>query len=82
MYRIIVEVQKNGEENFYVQKQILLYFWKYFKTEVQSNVTDLYYNRRTLYRSLKYAKDEIQKDVEKEYKKEQEKIIRKYILKD
>lgn len=77
MYRIIVEVEKSGKENFYVQKNYFLYFWTYLieRKGISMNTCRIQYD------TIVDANICIQNEVNNDYLKSQRKIRKRYIAK-
>jgi hypothetical protein len=77
MYRIIVEVEKSGKENFYVQRNYFLYFWTYLieRKGISTNTCRIQYD------TIVDANICIQNEVNNDYLKSQRKIKKRYIAK-
>lgn len=76
-YRIIIETERSGKKWYYIQKRWLLYFWRFFY-EIRDIGMKTY---RTGWNTLEEAELHIQYQVNQEYNKSQEKIIKREILK-
>lgn len=75
-YRIIIETEKSGKKWYYVQKSYLEYFWRYL-TEIRDISMSAY---RVGWNTLEEAEQYIQSEVNFEYRKSQEKIVKREIL--
>ena len=69
-YKIIEETEYSGKKWYYVKKRYCWYFWKYL-TEYRDISMYAY---KIGFHSLEEAKNQIQLDVNKDYKNSQSKI--------
>jgi hypothetical protein len=75
-YRIIVETQASGIENFYVQKKIFCLFWFYFRKTIDITM----YKHKVLFSNIEDAKIAIQHDKSRLAWLKSQKIIKRQIL--
>jgi len=75
-YRIIVETQANGMQNFYVQKKVFWFLWFYFKSCININ-TNKY---KVLFSNIEDAKIAIEDDKRRIDWEKGQKIICRQIL--
>ncbi|WP_395652651.1 hypothetical protein [Brevundimonas sp.] len=76
-YRIVIKTEVSGKKWYYVQKRFLTYFWIYL-----SEVRDMSMSIHSVgFSTLKVAEKYIQYNVDDDYKKQQQKIVKKEIYK-
>jgi hypothetical protein len=75
-YRIVMETERSGKQWFYVQKTFMVYFWVYLR-EVRDMSMCAY---RIGWETLEEAESYLQREVNYQYKKSQQKIISREIL--
>lgn len=74
-YRIIVETKKSGEKKYMIQRRRFL-FWGYLRecTDISMYEYVIYFD------SFTEAKNRVQQEVNREYSKEQSKIVKREVL--
>ncbi len=76
-YRIVIKTELSGKKWYYVQKRLLTYFWIYL-SEVRDMSMSLYSVR---FSTLEEADKHVQYNIDGDYKKQQQKIVKKEIYK-
>lgn len=75
-YRIVVETEKGGKQNYYIQKRMLFVFWVYYR-----NVYDMtMYRYRVKLESIEEARGAIKELITKRKANKDRKIVKREVL--
>lgn len=74
-YRIVIETSRKGEKFYYVQERFFLYFWRYFTQIVSMDMA----SERVIYSSIEEAENAIQRAINHEHQRSQEKIVKQEV---